>query len=130
MRGLLEGSSDANADGEGRARVGAGLLYSLHDEFLHRGHALGRRQHLERAHVVAACALYEHRQLETVAGDDIVVDHGWGVVSGVHAGDGAMDHRYPEITFPVAATYALVDGGSDLPVHDLTSCPSSTKKTA
>ena len=65
---LLERAADADADGQGRARVRTGLLYGLHDKALRRGQALGRSEHLQRAHVVAPGALDEQRDLQPVSG--------------------------------------------------------------
>src|SRR5215217_6896772 len=56
---LLERTTDADAYCERWAGVRAGLLDGLDDEPLHRGQPFRRREHLQRAHVVAARTLDE-----------------------------------------------------------------------
>src|SRR4029450_6886845 len=101
----------------GRARVRASLLYSLDDEALHLLDALGRGEHLQRSHVVAACPLAEQRQPEPVAGHDIVVDDRRSVVAGVGPVHRTSDDGFAQVTLVVAAAGTLAYRFADPASH-------------
>src|SRR5262245_59804585 len=107
--GLLERPAHADPQDQRRAGVGARHLHALDDEVLHTLEAGRRRQHGVLRAVLTAPALGHDGELQIRAGRHLHVDHGRGVVAGVHAVEWRLHHRRAQETLRVALAHALVD---------------------
>ena len=63
--------ADADADNDRRTGVRARAIDGLEDEVGDRGHAIGRDEHLQRAHVLRAESFGCERDLHVAAGNDL-----------------------------------------------------------
>ena len=107
---LVEGAADAHTHDDGRTGIGTCFLNNLGDEVDDTFHTVGGTEHLDLAHVLGAEALGGNHDLQLVAGDDVVVDHGGGVVAGVDTVQRIAHHALAQIAFAVALADTFVDG--------------------
>ena len=113
---LVKAAADADAQHDGGAGVGAGQTYGLDDKVLYALHAVGRLEHAETAHILAAEALGGHSESTAVSRDQADRDGGGGIVLRVHPAQGVAHDGLAEIPFAVALAHALVNGGLKVPL--------------
>ena len=101
--GLVKGTADAHADDDGGAGVGAGGFYCFQNKVLDALQTGRGFEHPNGTHVLTAKALGTQSDLYPVAGHDLGVEHGGGVVAGVAAADRILHHGFAQIAVGVAA---------------------------
>ena len=111
IRHLVKAAAHADAQHDGRAGVGAGLLYSIHHELFKALHAVGGLEHLDAAHVLAAEALGGDGDGATVAVHQMHRDSCRGVVAGVAPAQRVGHDALAQVAVRIAPAHALVDGG-------------------
>src|SRR5919106_1548513 len=109
-RGFFKGAADADAEDQRWAGVGTGRLHALDDEVLDRGDAGRRREHRILRAVLAPAPLGHDHDLERGPRHHLHVDHGRGVVAGVHAVERRAHDGGAEVALLVALADTLVDG--------------------
>ena len=117
VRGLIKGAADAHADHNRRARIRARVFHRPQDEVLHALHAVGRLEHLNLAHVFAARALRGDGDMKLIAGHDVVINHGGGIIAGIYAIQRVAHHALAQIAVGIALTHALVNGLLQIAVY-------------
>ena len=105
---LVEGAADAHPHHNGGTGIGAGLLHRVQDELLDPLYPVGGAKHGDAAHVLAAEALGGHGDFDLLAGHQLHVEHGGGVVPSVHPVQGVGYHRLAQIALGVSPAHPLV----------------------
>ena len=109
--GQLHVAANAHADDHGRAGACPGMAHDVQHGALHALDAVGRHEHAQAALVLAARALGGEAQFDAVAGHELRVDDGRGVVAGIFALEERLFHGgLAQIAFGVALGDARVHG--------------------
>lgn len=112
-------AADAHADNQRGAGASAVFLDAadhIADDVLAGGAGV---EHLQRAGVLAACALRDDRHGDAVARHQTDVDDGRGVVLRIDAVERVVYHRHPQVALLVCLAHALVDGVLKQLAHDV-----------
>src|SRR5215831_9372589 len=107
-RRLLERAADTDSRDQRRAGVRPGRFDALEDPGLDALRPLGRRQHLVLRAILAATPLRHDLDLERGASDQVHVDDGRRIVTGVHAIERGAHDRRAQVAFLVALPDAFV----------------------
>ena len=105
---LVKGAADAHPHHDGRTGVGTGLLHRVQNKGFDPFQPVGGLEHGDAAHVFAAKALGGHGDLHPVPGHQRGVQHGGGVVTGIHPVQRVGHHRLAEIALGVAPAHPFV----------------------
>ena len=104
----LDSASDGDAEDYGRAGVASGTGYGIDDEVLELGYRRRGQEHLKRALVFAAEALWRNGEGEPVALDEAGMDNGGGVIARVHTAEGVGDHALAKAAVNIPPAHTLV----------------------
>ena len=107
---VVKAAADADAQHDGWAGVGPGLLDGVQNKLFDALYPIGGLEHGKAAHVFAARALGGDGDFAAVARHQMHGQEGGGVVPGVDALQGVSGDGFAQVCFFIAAAHALVDG--------------------